>query len=67
MTKGSETKANSRKASTKYKKTIRKGSTQIIRPKNQRQIIIPKAAKRDTSIKRRRGLGTGREATCAGN
>jgi hypothetical protein len=52
VTKGGETKANSRKASTNYKITTRKGSTQIIKPKKQRQIIILKAAKRDTGHKK---------------
>lgn len=52
MTKGSKPKANSRKVSTNHQITTTNSSTQIIKPENKRQIIIPKAAKRNTSHKR---------------
>ena len=52
MKKGSKPKANSRKVSTNRQITTTNSSTKIIKPENKRQIIIPKAAKRNTSHKR---------------
>lgn len=51
MTKGSKPKATSRKVSTNCKITTRKASMHIIKPENQKQMIISKAAKRNTSHK----------------